>query len=74
MAEDLQSRLLQRNMRQNDGPNVDGGAPASVRFSRRRSMANAALSKTAKSQSFKLKVAKMLGPWVDHYQRVLTFR
>ncbi len=37
-------------------------------------MADAALAKPAKSQSFKLKVAKMLGPWVDHYQRVLTFR
>lgn len=34
-------------------------------------MADAALSKP---ESFKLKVAKMLGPWVDHYQRVLTFR
>ncbi len=37
-------------------------------------MADAALAKPAKSQSFKLKVATMLGPWVEHYQRVLTFR
>lgn len=37
-------------------------------------MADVAFSKPAKSQSFKLRLAKMLGPWVEHYQRVLTFR
>lgn len=37
-------------------------------------MSDMALSKPVKSQSFKLKLAKMLSPWVDHYQRVLTFR